>query len=107
MEGSRERGREDAGGGFLLNTLTFISALQRTYAGFSGKVRALWVCAHTNAPPPRPDRKRHNEPSVLSTPGGHTQKKALQSLPDLRTSWLLAKVSEIILCSAQYLCNFF
>lgn len=74
MEGSRERGREDAGGGFLLNTLTFISALQRTYAGFSGKVRALWVCAHTNAPPPRPDRKRHNEPSVLSTPGTHTQK---------------------------------
>lgn len=45
MEGSRERGRgrrEETGGGFLLNTLTFISALQRTYAGVFGKVRALW-----------------------------------------------------------------
>lgn len=52
-------------------TLTFISALQHTYAGFFGKVRSLWFSAHTNAPPPHPDRKRHNEPSVLSTPGGH------------------------------------
>lgn len=105
MERSRERGRgrrKETGGGFLFNTLTFISALQHTCAGFSGEGTRSLVCAHTNAPPPHPDRKRHNEPSVLSTPGGHAQKKALQSLPDLRTSWLLAKVSEIILRSSQY-----
>lgn len=69
--------------------------------GFAGKVRTLWM-VHTNAPPPYPDRKRHNEPSVLSARGGHAQKKVLQSLPDLRMSWLVAKVSEIILHSSQY-----
>lgn len=50
MEGTRERGRgrrEETGGGFLLNKLTFISALQHTYAGFFGGRYALsGLCTH-------------------------------------------------------------
>ena len=44
MEGGMEKGRdrrEETGGGFLLNKLTFISALQCTYAGFLQKVCTL------------------------------------------------------------------
>lgn len=46
--------------------------------GFLGKVHTLWM-VHTNVPPPYTDRKRHNEPSVLSSPGGHAQKKYCNS----------------------------
>lgn len=45
MEGSMEKGRErreEIGGGFLLNTLTFIFTLQHTYAGFLAKVHTVW-----------------------------------------------------------------
>lgn len=72
----RERGerREGTGGVFRLNTLTFISALQHTYARFWGKVRALWF-VHTKCSTSSPAEKRHNGPSVLSTPGDtHTKK---------------------------------
>lgn len=71
----RERGerREGTGGVFRLNTLTFISALQHTYARFWGKVRTL-VCAHTNAPPPHPQKKDTMDLLYFLHQGIHTQK---------------------------------
>lgn len=100
MEKGRER-REETGGGFLLNTLTFISALQRTYAGFLGKVRTLWF-VHTRMPHLLTRRKKDTMNPLYFLHRGTRTKKALQSLSDLRTSWLLAKVSVIILCSSKY-----
>lgn len=56
---------------------------------FSKKVWALWfIRTLALVTLPLPNHKRHNEPSVLSTHQGDTHKKALQSLPDLGTSWL-------------------
>lgn len=78
-DGWREIGRAGGEGGkkqevdfYLTHSLSSLlyNILRQ---GFAGKVRTLWM-VHTNAPPPYPDRKRHNEPSVLSARGGHAQK---------------------------------
>lgn len=78
MEGSRERGRgrrEETEGGFLLNTLTFISALQHTYAGFFGKVRALWF-VHTRMLPLLTQTEKDTMNPLYFLHRGDTHKKS-------------------------------
>lgn len=88
----RERGerRGGTGGVFRLNTLTFISALQHTYARFWGKVRTLWF-VHTQMLHLLTHRKKTQWTFCTFYTRGYTHKKAPQSLSDFRTSWLLAK----------------
>lgn len=76
MAGSKERGRErrdEREGGFLLNSDFH---LFRTYLSriFLGKVH---ICGFVQERllPFLTRAERHNEPSVLSTPGEHAQKK--------------------------------
>lgn len=108
MEGGRER-RGEGGGkkqevGFYLTHRLSSSLYNILRKGFLSKVHAPWFVHTQMLPLLTQTEKRHNEASVLSTPGRHTHThtKALQSRPDLRMSWLLAKVSEIILHRSQY-----